>query len=531
MSYLTEALRTTPQSEPILGTSQARNSAGGYSFAVDNWERLNRFLVLGSEGGSYYAQERPLTIENANAVLACIAEDGPRAVRTIVSVSIDGRAPKNDPALFALALACAKGDESTRRIAWEALPAVARIGTHLLHFVAFYKSLRGWGRMARHGVANWYLAQNSRDLAFQLMKYQSRDKWSHRDVLRLSHVKAANSDTNAVLHWAVKGWEDIGAEPHPNEALLQLWAFERAKRATDAAEIVKLIADYNLPRECVPTQFLTDVSVWEALLAKMPLTAMARNLATMTRVGLIAPLSTSSKTITERLHDQDYIRKSRLHPLSLLVALRTYAQGHGERGNNTWVPVPSIIDALNDAFYLSFGNVVPTGKRTLLALDVSGSMSMGAIAGCAGITPRTGSAAMSLVTAAVESDCHIMGFSSRFVPLNISPKQRLDDAERAISNLPFEGTDCSLPMLWALENKAQVDTFVIYTDSETWAGRIHPPQALAKYRHETGIAAKLVVVGMVSNGFTIADPNDAGMLDVVGFDTAAPNVISDFARS
>lgn len=38
---------------------------------------------------------------------------------------------------------------------------------------------------------------------------------------------------------------------------------------------------------------------------------------------------------------------------------------------------------------------------------------------------------------------------------------------------------------------------------------------------------KLVVVGMVSNGFSIADPDDAGMLDVVGFDAAAPQVIAD----
>ena len=76
-----------------------------------------------------------------------------------------------------------------------------------------------------------------------------------------------------------------------------------------------------------------------------------------------------------------------------------------------------------------------------------------------------------------------------------------------------------------------MDAFVIYTDSETWAGETHPVQALRQYREKTGIAAKLVTVGMVSNGFSIADPNDAGMLDVVGFDTAAPAVIADFIRS
>jgi 60 kDa SS-A/Ro ribonucleoprotein len=84
-------------------------------------------------------------------------------------------------------------------------------------------------------------------------------------------------------------------------------------------------------------------------------------------------------------------------------------------------------------------------------------------------------------------------------------------------------------MLYALEREREIDTFVIYTDSETWAGDIHPAQALRQYREQSGIPARLVVVGMVSNGFSIADPQDPGMLDVVGFDTSAPAVISGFA--
>ena len=114
-------------------------------------------------------------------------------------------------------------------------------------------------------------------------------------------------------------------------------------------------------------------------------------------------------------------------------------------------------------------------------------------------------------------------------PLPIGPSLRLDQAVRKTAGLPFGGTDCSLPMRWALEKGIEADAFVVYTDSETWAGPVHPSQALAEYRAKTGIAAKLVVVGLVSNGFSIADPNDAGMLDVVGFDAATPNVISDFA--
>jgi 60 kDa SS-A/Ro ribonucleoprotein len=69
------------------------------------------------------------------------------------------------------------------------------------------------------------------------------------------------------------------------------------------------------------------------------------------------------------------------------------------------------------------------------------------------------------------------------------------------------------------------------TDSKTWAGNIQPAQALRQCRSEFVRDAKAVVAGMTSNGFTLADTNDKGRLDVVGFDTSVPTVISDFNRS
>ena len=115
MSYLKRLRpRRPPQSAPLTGTGQVPNSASGYAWAVDPWTRLRRFLVLGSEGGSYYASEAALTRENARAVEDGLAEDGLRTVEEIVIVSTDGRAPKNDPALFALAMAAGLGDDATR---------------------------------------------------------------------------------------------------------------------------------------------------------------------------------------------------------------------------------------------------------------------------------------------------------------------------------------------------------------------------------------------------------------------------------
>jgi 60 kDa SS-A/Ro ribonucleoprotein len=326
--------------------------------------------------------------------------------------------------------------------------------------------------------------------------------------------------------------------------LVQLWAFERLKRATAKAEVLRLIRDYTLPRETVPTEWRNDADVWAALLERMPLTALIRNLGKMTSIGLIAPATSTVRQITDRLRDEGALRKARVHPIAVLAAMLTYSNGKGVRGSLHWTPVQPVVDALNTAFYKAFGNVPPTGKRWYLALDVSGSMGGGVVAGVPGLTPRVAAAAMALVTANVEALYQIVGFSAAsgggyggqwgggdagLTPIRISPNQRLDDVTKITDAIPMGGTDCSLPMRDALKRKQKVDVFVVYTDSETWAGPIHPVQALQEYRDRMGIPAKLIVVGMVSNGFTIADPNDAGMMDVVGFDTATPALMSDFA--
>jgi 60 kDa SS-A/Ro ribonucleoprotein len=552
MAYLKRhGTRRVPQWVPLPGSRQVPNSAGGFAWAVDEWTRLRRFLVLGSEGGSYYARECDLTKANTQAVERCLREDGLRAVAEAVRVSVEGRAPKNDPALFVLALAAGVGDEATRKAALDALPQVARTGTHLFQFAQFVEGFRGWGRSLRRAVGRWYAGKPVDALAYQAIKYRQREGVTHRDLLRLAHPARAVSSGNPTLdvstehrrlfEWIVRGGETDGL-PRIVEG------FTRVQRAASPAETALLVSEYGLPREALRSEHLTSPQVWEALLQDMPMTALIRNLATMTWVGLLTPGSSGTATVVAQLGDRERLRRARVHPIAVLAALRTYASGRGARGHGTWNPVAAIVDALDAAFYAAFGNVEPAGTRLLLALDVSGSMTYGTIAGVPGLTPRDASAALALVTAATEPQYEIVGFFAGrggwkagkrrqwyaghdgLTPLAISPRQRLDDAIRTVSDLPFGGTDCALPMRYARAQEIEVDTFVILTDSETWAGGVHPAQALAEYRRVSGLSARLVVVGMVANEFSIADPKDPGMLDVVGFDTATPQLVSDFAR-
>lgn len=527
--YTSFSTRETPVTEPIPGDNQVLNNTLGYVYELDCFKVLERFLLLGSESGSYYASAHKLTKENALNTIKAIDTDGRRAVALIAEISDSGRAHNNDPALFALALATSSKDKETRRLALDALPRVARIGTHLFHFLAYVQQFRGWGRGLKRAVASWYNDKDVQQLAYGVVKYQSRDGFSNADALRLSHPKTNDESRQRLYKWIVDG-ATPGSDPFKLPSIIQ--AFEDAKIPSHAASLPKLIQAYNLSREMLPTESLTRPEVWDALLERMPPHALLRNLGNMSKVGLLTPLSNAAKQVVDKLSGDNAAQTfadKRVHPIAILIAMKQYEAGHGLLGKGVWTPVPSVIDALNDAFYLAFKFAVPAGKKFLFGVDVSGSMEGAMISSC-NLTAAEGAAAMALACAKMEQEYYIMGFANTFRDLGITPKMRLTDALARTSRQNFGSTDCSLPMKWALSNNIAVDCFVVITDNEVNTGSVHPKQALRKYREQTGNNAKQIVMGMTATKFSIADPNDPFALDVSGFDANIPQMIQEFAK-
>lgn len=523
-----------PQTEPARA-DQVKNNAGGFVFELDRWKQLDRFLILGQEGNTYYASERKVVKQNTANLERLLLEDGARVVNRIVEISDTGRAPKNDPAIFALATAAASSNDTTRAAALAALPKVCRIGTHLFHFAADVNASRGWGRGLRNAVGNWYLNRSVDALAHQAIKYQQRDGWSHRDLLRLSHPQPKSKEQAATFKWMTAGIEGVreigadGALPTQIQAFVEL---QSNVKSWPVCRAVQHIVKHKLPRECIPTELLNKPEIWEALLEDMGPTALIRNLGKLSSLGMTKPMSATTKKVVSKLTDREVLKKARVHPMAALLAAGVYRQGRGVKGSLSWTPEAAILDALDETFYAGFEHVEPTNKNTMVCLDVSGSMWGGVIAGAPGIHPANAALAMAMVTVRAENaaSTHVMGFSNTFRALGITKKDTIVEANKKVSGLPFASTDCSLPMQYAMKNKLEVDVFQVYTDNETYAGNVHPFVALKQYRQKLGRDAKLVVVGLTATNFTIADPSDAGMLDVVGMDTHAPALMADFAR-
>ena len=556
-----------PQREPA-DDRQVVNNAGGYTFAVDDKTRLERFLTLGTDGGTYYVTERDLTKQNVSWLIDLIKTRDARNYwmihNTILDISTNGRAYRNSPAIFACALllkydmGASIHDEKTDR--WyqtkettrKLILKVCRTSTHLFEFAQYVEFLGGWGRAKRTAVAGWYTSKDTDQLAYQTVKYRQRNGWTHRDLFRLSHPKGVSQKVgNFIL-----GKPEVVRE---NDEVVMpdiINGFVTAQAAENKSQILQTLDLFpNLPWEALPTQFLKEPEVWKKLFYNGQLNgqALVRNITRLARIRAFDDMA-FARDYANRLTDEEMIRKTRLHPINYLNAVVVHEEGQIQRSKfgrmvypdpaedrkKDWQTVPVIVDALNEGFHLAFKHIEPAGMRTFIGLDVSSSMSHSAAFGLDLSAAQVG-AATAMAIARTEPYYQVFGFTdgtvrtfssnirSVLTDLGISPGMSLVEVLSRTKKLNFGGTDCALPMLYAAQNKIEVDTFIVITDNETWYGRVHPHIALRNYRQKMGLDARLIVAGVSSTEFTIADPADAGMLDVVGFDANAPKVMADFS--
>jgi 60 kDa SS-A/Ro ribonucleoprotein len=201
--------------------------------------------------------------------------------------------------------------------------------------------------------------------------------------------------------------------------------------------------------------------------------------------------------------DRRRIANSKLHPITLLDAFRTYRQGADQP--RSWMPVPSVVDALNSAFYLAFDNVRSSEKLIYLAVDSSCSMGQAQCIGMPSLSPAMASLALSMIYAKTEPRCTVGTFQG----------------PPGITELAIED---------ALHRGLTIDAFVVLTDRDKPAENAQG-RALARYRQTTGIATKLTLIAMAAEHCNMTDLNDPLQMSVAGFDASVPEVVAEFIRS
>lgn len=507
----------TPQSQPLAGreNEMVKNRAGGYVFKITPEEQLKRFLIMGTDGGTYYATEREITLENIRNVLNFLHKDPKKTLEITAQLSEQGRVLKNDVPIAVLALAWAEG---YRKEVASVFNRVIRIPTHLFTFLDFLKEAQGGklttSTLLKRTISDWYVKDPQ--LAYHLLKYQQRKGWSHRDVLRIVHPKPVDDYTDSLFGFV------IGNGKIPDDELVK--AFVSLREAKTEEKVIDVVNKTRIPWEFVPSQWLSSKDVWNALFPYLPATALVRLLGRLTALEVLKPFNSNTKRVREVLTNPDVIRKARLHPVQLGIAVYNYK--NGKNRNFHWDPVPSVLNDLEKAFMLSFRNVEPINQRMIIGIDVSGSM-FSPLKSANNMNVVDVAALVSLPLVKASLDALIIGFDTDNFILKSRDWRGL---KREVHDTGHGGTDITQPVAYALEHKIPVDTFVILSDEETWAGQWHSTEIIKEYRKKMRLPTKLIVGSMQSNGYSVKDPKDPLQFNVIGFDPNYVKIVSEIAK-
>lgn len=534
------------QSDP----HQVMNNAGGYVYKSNDKDIFRRFLILGTTGGTFYVSESKLTDEAVQMVQNYVNSYGTQAIKEAVDVSVNGLAPSNDQAIFVLALGLNSDDLDTKRAARDAVLKVVRTSTHLFTLCQFLKNIGGMGSSKRRALASWYTSKTDDQLAYQVTKYRQRNGWTHRDVMRISHVAGVNNDVGMFI---------LNGEVSDTAPAI-IKSYDKLSQVTTAREAVDVIRSVDtVAWEFLPTSMHKEAVVWRELIDgnHLPIMAMIRNLSRMGSCGVFTDAgipewytrdsnSMNARQVIDKVVDtitnQKIIDASRIHPLDFLNAVSAlgkkdsvYAHSyylHSYGGVSpfelTSEDMPSkIISALEDGYKMAFDNITPIQGNALVGLDVSGSMHwIFDNKGKSNLSAAQAGAALIQVLYGAMNNVDVMAFSDSFVHLPITKNSSLSDILHSAYGLSMSPTDCSLPMQYALENKLDVDAFFVITDNETWSGSQHPMEALKEYRIKMNKPhARLFVIAMEYADCSIADPEDPYTCDIVGFDPSILKII------
>lgn len=547
---------------------QVRNSAGGWVYDVGLEEQLKRFLVLGARG-TYYKASKEVVLDNLK-VLDQWMDKMPAEKVVDLFVEMRPRVPKSSTLLACTAYCMRFGSVELKREIGANIGKICWTGDDLMRLVDFSKKFqRGWGRSYSRAIRNWYHSRDNIKLVKQMTKYQNRYNWSQRDVLKLASVYPLNAGMDAIFAYAVsriRGGEERRAnamvkvdtalrnasDEDTRDAMMYIYAIEQMWEHLGKGEMDRAIvvgAHYEFPWELFPTEMLCEWELWEKhLLNVIGPRALLRQLNRLTNMGLGNRPATLRRVI-EKFDDGKWC--SGAHPASFAIALMQYAKGKSEDGKSFWTPIPAILKAVERGMLLSYGYAHcmlgdnPGNKRIVLAIDVSPSMSapraavegLGGllavdVAGLMGAILLSGEAAGSVIPMKFSSMVTrgIYGDREGITRINADNSTGvLEFVKMVRDDIGWGGTDCSLPISWALRSNTYVEAFIVITDNETWVGD-HPDETLKRYRREVNPNAKMIVIAASPGSRTIGDPRDPKSMNCVGFDLATPQIIEAFVR-
>lgn len=201
-------------------------------------------------------------------------------------------------------------------------------------------------------------------------------------------------------------------------------------------------------------------AVWERLILEKRLgyMAMMRNLRNILKAGVS---DKALNMVYSFLSNKEAVLKNKQLPFRYYSAYNTIKK---ER-----LGTSKIYDALESAIKISTYNITPLKGKTLIAADVSGSMTSNTISSKSQVTCAEIAVILMALANYICEETITTTFDDKLYMSNLSTTNGIIANANSI-NCNGGGTDITLPLKYAIQNKIFVDRIIILSDNEINSG-------------------------------------------------------------
>lgn len=531
--------------------------------------RLLRYLYVGKDYPNYqpgyWFAHHYFIVRNVLAIEELAENEEKQLVPIeLITKAFESNLVTHPEALvFALAVCCRQNkSEKLRHAAYESVKNICASTPNFILFVKFVSKLcrdkelnyitQGWGHGLRKAINNWYLSKKPFDFIECVTKYKSRYGWKHKDIVKMAHPLGNSPESKVILKYIVHGLEktkkDVTVDqmeetPDINQLLKYMEEVEDFKHCEDEVRAASMLETYGFSLDHVPGHLLRSKEVWNSLLMSMDVGVLLNNLQRIHNLGFLAADEPAAEKVTERLIDSHHVETSKVHPALVFIILKNYqCSGKSLTYEKRKVrelakksippqfePNVKIIDALNEAFLLSFKNIQSTNLRYLVTISTKSMETQTWQNG--NMTGLETAALIAMILLRSEENVTIATFKNIGIYLvNVYKTDSFEDILKILKGMPIGSTNSSKPILWAKKQSKQYDVFINIMD-QIFQKHDESQDNLMSYKEHMNLPhAKLITCALCSSSPYCKEHYDQHVLTINGFDATVPNVIQAFAK-
>ncbi|KAL0895976.1 hypothetical protein ABMA27_011970 [Loxostege sticticalis] len=299
--------------------------------------RLTRYLHTGNEVPKYFpgcwTSHKYFEADRLTALNDALANgmNNVEVVNVILKAYKDGWYTRFETIAFALCKCLLLGSPSVKEATYKAAAEVCRTPEQMMLFNKFTRLLKtGNGRGWCKHVKEWYTKKEPMELAKEMSRVKARHGRSHKTLLRKSHLKIDPEDQarDAVVKYAIFGLKRakqlMGDKPGTKEVFEYIQKVEDLRHCEDPVAAAAIASQNQFTLDHVPGHLLTSQDVWNAVLPQFTLEELLYHIQRIHNMGFLTNDSTTTAILVSLLNNQDVIKKSKVTPLAVYIALCNY---------------------------------------------------------------------------------------------------------------------------------------------------------------------------------------------------------------